>query len=384
MRTIFNAVVFCMALCVATAAQAEVVEANITGHGEGLTRQDAVQTALIDAIAQAFGVSLEATTASLNVAQQTTTQTGEETLFLAQFNKQVVQHVKTPTQSPILGYRVLNAGEVRQGAWEATVRMTYAKYKALGAPSDRRNVVVVSPEKHFKSMLTGRVSDALVSSRRFDILNRENDLLFEQEKTFITSGDAASPEVARLGQALGADYLVITELQNLAITDNERETIRLSGEVLVNSYASGEVTLKVVEFSSRKLKWSGSQKFSATYKDVTAVSEQALSDQVARSAKTLVDKMVAAIYPIQVVKVISKNTAAVSRGEGSVKVGDWFTVFLMGEEMRDPQSGESLGVLEIEVGKGKITSVTPKYSVIKVEGDVLEPRAAYILRARVR
>lgn len=94
--------------------------------------------------------------------------------------------------------------------------------------------------------------------------------------------------------------------------------------------------------------------------------------------------MVAAIYPIQVVKVISKNTAAVSRGEGSVKVGDWFTVFLMGEEMRDPQSGESLGVLEIEVGKGKITSVTPKYSVIKVDGDVFEPNTQYILRARGR
>jgi hypothetical protein len=69
-----------------------------------------------------------------------------------------------------------------------------------------------------------------------------------------------------------------------------------------------------------------------------------------------------------------------NRGEGSVQQGEKYDVFLMGEDLLDPQSGESLGALEVEVGKGTITNVKPKFSFLKMETGSLDSKSDYILR----
>src|SRR5690606_2317221 len=99
------------------------------------------------------------------------------------------------------------------------------KLQRLGADSNRRSVVVVTQGKQYRSLLVQTVGGSLVDSRRLDVLNRENDALFQGEKEFILGEDAAEAEVARLSQASGADYLVVAQLQGLGINNNQRETI---------------------------------------------------------------------------------------------------------------------------------------------------------------
>lgn len=89
--------------------------------------------------------------------------------------------------------------------------------------------------------------------------------------------------------------------------------------------------------------------------------------------------MVAAIYPIQVVKVIG-DTAVINRGEGSVSAGEVFAVFEAGDELIDPQSGESLGAMETEVGLAKVAEVKPKFAILKMASGALTQGAAYIVR----
>jgi curli biogenesis system outer membrane secretion channel CsgG len=49
-----------------------------------------------------------------------------------------------------------------------------------------------------------------------------------------------------------------------------------------------------------------------------------------------------------------------------VKVGDSFTVYALGEEVVDPDSGESLGAEETEVGKVEVIEVQEKFSKARV------------------
>src|SRR5690606_33417981 len=121
---------------------------------------------------------------------------------------------------------------------------------------------------------------------------------------------------------------------------------------------------QVIEFASRKLKWSGTQKFGGTYPGATSVGTATLGKLINGAADVLIDKMVASIYPIRVVKAMG-DTAIINRGEGSVSVGEGYAVFLEGEELTDPQSGESLGSMEMEVGLARITEVRPKFAFIK-------------------
>lgn len=360
-------------------AQAQVTEASMTATGNGLSRDEAVQAALVSAAGQAFGIKLDAQSSSASLAAEATTNEGSENAYLSVLNKEVTQRVNSPNNSPILGYTIDNVSQ-NGPSWEASVTLRYAKFEQVGASSDRRSMIVVTQEKRFRDILINNIEQALVASRRFDVLNRDNQALFEQEKAFVTGSDAATAEVARLGQASGADYLVVASFPSMGISNNQRETIRLTGEVLVQSSVSGSVSIEVIEFSSRKLKWSGTEKFAATYKGATAVGNQALSKLVSNASTKLVDQLVEAIYPIRVAKVMGKNMAVINRGSASIKKGQSFAVFLMGEEIKDPQSGESLGALEIEIGTAKVINTNPKYSVVKLDDGEFDTDSDYLVR----
>lgn len=361
-------------------AYGQVVEVSETATASGSTKRQAIEAAVVQAAGQAFGMSINAIT---NTSDTTTITGGEKSgssKFLTTINDQVQQKIKSPTNNPILGYSVDALKQLPNAYWEATITLKYAKYKAIGQKSDRRSVVVITNEKSYRDLLLGDFSKALVGSRRFDVLNRSNQNLFDKEKDFINSGDAAKAEVARLGQATGADYLAIVQLQGLNISNNKRESIQMTGETIVSSSVSGAVSVEVIEFSSRKLKWSGTEKFGASYNDATSVSNVNLDTLILRASDKLVSNLVASIYPIEVVKVLAKNMAIINRGENSIKVGQKLTFYLKGEELIDKQSGESLGALEVKIGSGRIIDANPKYSTVKLDDGAFDSNASYIAR----
>lgn len=378
MLPIFKILLLCLGLTLGSAS-AQVTEASLSAEGSGMSRDEAVANALANAASQAFGIQLQASQVTTTDTLETMTNDSNDMLMVAAANKHIAQITNSPDNSPILGYTLDNVQAGQGNSWDATVTLRYAKYEKVGADSSRRSVVVTSNEKRHRAILLNTVSESLVASRRFDILSRTDSNLFDQEADFITSGDAGSAEVARLSLASGADYLVIAELQGLGISNNMRETIKMTGEVLVKSAVSGTLKLQVVEFATRKVKWSGSQKFGATYEGVSSVGASALAGLISGAANKLTDQLVPSIYPIQVVKVMGEM-AIINRGEGSVKQGDTYTVFLTGEELIDPQSGESLGALEAEVGSGKITDVKPKFAYLKMDDVSLDENNDYIVR----
>jgi len=379
MRKLFGALIV-LALIFTHQVHAQVVEATERATATGNSKRQAIEAAVVQASGQAFGMTVSAVTSTSDSTTITGGESAGSSKFLTKVNDQVQQKVKSPTNNPITGYSVDSLKQLPNSLWEATVTIKYAKFKAIGQKSDRRSMVVITNEHKYKELLVGDFSKALVGSRRFDVLNRENQNLFEKEKAFITGGDAAKAEVARLGQATGADYLVIVNLQGLNVANDRRERIAMTGETLVSSAASGTVSVEVIEFASRKLKWTGSEKFSATYSGVTSVSNGNLSTLISGASDKLVNQLVASIYPIEVVKILSKNMAVINRGSNSVKEGQKLTIYLKGEELTDKQSGESLGALEIKIGKGKVVDTNPKYSTIQLEGGDFDQSASYIVR----
>jgi hypothetical protein len=379
MRKILGVLIVLLSV-VSHQAVAQVVEATERATATGTSKRQAIEAAVVQASGQAFGMTVNAVTSTSDSTTITGGETAASSKFLTKVNDQVQQKVKSPTNNPITGYSVDSLKQLPNSLWEATVTIKYAKFKAIGQKSDRRSMVVITNEQKYKDLLVSDFSKALVGTRRFDVLNRENQQLFEKEKAFITGGDAAKAEVARLGQATGADYLVIVNLQGLNVANDRRERIAMTGEILVSSAASGTVSVEVIEFSSRKVKWTGSEKFSATYNGATVVSNGNLSTLISGVSEKLVNQLVASIYPIEVVKVLSKNMAVINRGSTSVKEGQKLTVYLKGEELTDKQSGESLGALEIKIGKGKVVETNPKYSTVQLESGEFDQNASYIVR----
>ncbi|MEL6581314.1 MAG: hypothetical protein AAFQ14_16345 [Cyanobacteria bacterium J06621_12] len=79
------------------------------------------------------------------------------------------------------------------------------------------------------------------------------------------------------------------------------------------------------------------------------------------------------VFPAQAAKIISSIRIAVNRGsEDKIKLNQKVLLYsLSDEEIQDPETGESLGYLEIYKGTGKVIAVQEKLSVIESDRDEL-------------
>ncbi|MBE9046038.1 hypothetical protein IQ255_16775 [Pleurocapsales cyanobacterium LEGE 10410] len=73
------------------------------------------------------------------------------------------------------------------------------------------------------------------------------------------------------------------------------------------------------------------------------------------------------IFPAKVVTVISDTRIAINRGlEHKIRLNQRVLMYrLSNEEIKDPDTGESLGYLEIYKGTGKVISIQEKMSIIE-------------------
>jgi len=73
------------------------------------------------------------------------------------------------------------------------------------------------------------------------------------------------------------------------------------------------------------------------------------------------------VFPAQIVKIINNTRLAINRGsENGIRANQKVLVYcLSDEEIKDPETGESLGYLEIYKGTGKVIHIQDKMSIIE-------------------
>lgn len=71
-------------------------------------------------------------------------------------------------------------------------------------------------------------------------------------------------------------------------------------------------------------------------------------------------------YDALVAKIISERRVVLNKGEqDGISDGDDFVVFSLGEEVHDPKTGESLGIMEKVKGKGEVIHVQDNMCTIQ-------------------
>jgi hypothetical protein len=81
-----------------------------------------------------------------------------------------------------------------------------------------------------------------------------------------------------------------------------------------------------------------------------------------RLAAEIFNRICDVIYPAKVVAKLGTQIT-INRGDNAgIAVGQVWSVYALGEEIVDPDTGEKLGRNEAEVGRIKITRITPKLS----------------------
>lgn len=328
----------------AVTAKSKVVQVTASG----LTKEIAIEQGLIRAVSQVSGVDVKSISSRAGLMVRANGKTATE---IATMNT-----TSMVTQGQVKTYEVVDesCSEVN---CEVTLNVEVPYYKSPGLSPDKRRKLVVVPFKGINGrQFTQHLQTLLVQSRRFAVLDRELDHLYQKEKRLLLSPDTAIGEKMRLGQVLGLDYIIVGDV---AVEQSGGvETITLTGETESTLAEHSVVNYKVINLATRQIKWQDQ-----------AVVEGSV--EYLDTVKPIASAITSAIYPI---KIVSSNAQQVilNQGAKSVEVGSVFDVFALGEKIIDPYTKESLGREEIFVGQIEVNRVTNKMSYASVLSGAVE------------
>jgi curli biogenesis system outer membrane secretion channel CsgG len=344
-------------LMLPAAVSAEPVEVDAVGSGS--TRDEAVAQALASAVAQVSGVSISAVQAtSTKLAAHAAD--GASTVSLT---KEAQSEVQTAAGGWVRSYRIDDVDAAAGGRMEAHLHVIVEMFKAKtnGAENRRRIAVAAFADgagNHGPgAALRDKITADLVQARRFAVVDRSNDDAYNSEMALLQGGDAPLTERVRVGQVIGADYVVVGKIRTTAPTRSER-VIPLTGEVVVSSSpGSADVDFQVIEIATRQVSWAGSTHGGGI-------------DQLAGN---IVDDIMRAIYPTRLIRFDDPSSLILNQGGGTLRAGQRFRAFSLGEALVDPYTQEPLGQTEQQVGVVEITRVDTKVSYARLISGKLPP-----------
>jgi len=213
--------------------------------------------------------------------------------------------------------------------------------------------------------------DQVNASRKFEVVARKESLKsLLNEQDFGASGNVDPTTAAQAFKLAGAQYLVLTTITDFTMgreaikfegigASADREAVRVSCSIQIYDTTTGKL-IESARFRGQE---------SSTGRAGNATSEGVTLTKVTdRLAAEIFNRICDVIYPAKVVAKLGTQIT-INRGDNAgIAVGQVWSVFALGEEIVDPDTGEKLGRNEAEVGRIKITRITPKLSY----GDVVE------------
>ena len=364
---IFNklSIIFILILLFFTSFAGKMSYVPVDAQGSGVTRKDAIADALQDAVSQVNGAEIAAEMSS-SIKEKSSDKNGKDEYSS---EESFQENVKKKTKGVIRSWKLLDEKkeEGEDGLWVVNLNVTVAQYK-LSKQLERLRITVapfqISPTvsdpqlatKFMESFPNGLV-DYLAQSRRFALLDR--DFLDSQarELDFIKRGDVRAEELAKIGNKVGADFIVVGLVEDIFKRENI-VTMRSTGQQIKNVQTGARISYRIIDVATTQIKFSDTVAYDPSQGNSTV---RKMADYISDvTGQTIVN----AIYPVSIV---SSTGDQVTLGQGgkTIRMGDKYNLVRYGKDIFDPHTKESLGREEVVVGVLKITNVQSKTSTAK-------------------
>ena len=207
--------------------------------------------------------------------------------------------------------------------------------------------------------------DQVSASRKFELVARKSALKpLLDEQDFGASGNVDPATAAKAFKLAGAQYLVVSTITDFAMG---RESVEFKGIGTAANREAARVACSIQIYDTTTGKLIESARFrgqeTSTSREGSSIADGASLTKISdKLAADILNRIVDVIYPAKVVSKLGTQIT-INRGEGAgVTVGQVWSVFALGEEITDPDTGEKLGRNEAEIGTIKIVRTTAKIS----------------------
>ncbi|AUB78254.1 hypothetical protein BBH56_03485 [Spiribacter roseus] len=351
---------------------------SVEAMGRGANRAEAINAALVEAVSRVEGINVISERKRSSSSREVVVRDANGSERKIAFDRTMSGSVRTATDGLVESFRILQ-NRTLDGMSEVQLEVDIASFEAPGSATHttRRRIAVYPvsasgsytvlgkklPASVVSSRLTQRLVEAFTGTRRFAVLERSRSEALDTELEFLTKPVVARREAARIGEAIGADYLVTAQVTDLEVMQSRR-TLQLTSEVVREITASLAVNMRIVSTATRQIMWADTVAVNAQeLKDLGVEVEQrnqSLTATLQFVAAELTSRAVDAIYPIRIASVTEAGEIVLNQGDNRLSPGDRLDVFKLGEHVTDPYTGESLGREELPVGAVKVDRVTSK------------------------
>jgi hypothetical protein len=336
-----------------TPARSETVV--VEARGNGSSRSNAISSALIAGVEQVSGLKIE-TDSILRQELSSISNGNGRTVDLTETNQ---IEVFRQTGGIVKSYDVISVENVGDGSFDALLRVSIQRYSTPGLPTQERRRIVIALPANLASadptrlaLMRDALDSYLVQTRRFAVVDRENDTAYRKEIDLLKSADVPLTETVRIGQMIGADYILLSKVRQLEATSRE-QILPITGARVTRSSAKLSSDFIVIETASRQVKWSG---------HVVAEVAGDREAVIRAAAAEIGEKVVNAIFPLRVIQIVGRRTFVINQGGDTIKIGQGFLANMLGDPTTDPYTKEPLGRPEIPIGTVRISRVDPKLS----------------------
>lgn len=210
-------------------------------------------------------------------------------------------------------------------------------------------------------ILHDRIVGNVTSSRKYEVVEREHLAKVQQELKLVDAGmtEGDAPESNRLKAAGYCLYGKILQFRNFA------RAAQVGDIAVKNVFGTVEIQLRITNIANGRILAAKTVKVekSRTITNAVASSQdlelEVMTEATAEAAKQVVEKLNDVAFPVFVLSANSRFVTG-SITEEQVAAGDVWEVFVLGDELKDPQTGESLGNDEELIATVRVSRPGPK------------------------
>jgi hypothetical protein len=344
-------------------ASANIKLVEVQAEGIGMTQRDAILDALKTAVGQINGMDISSQTISRLATQ--VIDTDQYTEFTA--STEFVEDISSATSGQIDSFDIVSS-RVRpdfNNAIEVVLRVKVAKYVA-SKQLNRLRMSVYDPYLdasiasdpdaiRFARSLRRKVEDYLTQTRRFAMLDRQMLTDTQDELNLIANGGMPTSELARIGQRVGSDYLVMITVYEHGRIVNDRQLLGTTA-IKRDVIDMAEVSVRIIDVATSQIKYAKNQIFQID--PAKAALDEHASFQLGQFISN-------AIYPAKIVA-IDGAVLTIGQGGDTMQNGAEYHIVQQGERLADPYTKESIGRKETIIGIARITRVQSKQSTAEI------------------
>ena len=257
------------------------------GEGSGSSKEEATLNALANALSKIKGISIDV---KQGVNQRAHT-------YLLGYTNVLDNKIKTAAKGRIDSYEITSVSmDTDTNKYVVSVNV----YKTLFKRSEKAHIVRFNDSvfKQLGDNILQNITNELVKSKKFVVLDRSSDKYYKAEKDLLNSDDASSEDLYKLGNVLGTDYMLVFNLRKIGQSSNQSSKLTSLDDK--NIRADVVLDYKLILFATKEVKLSDTLTINILVKEADVKSDEMASQKI---AKELSSKLLDELFPLYIASV---------------------------------------------------------------------------------